>query len=434
MIRKINLSYLLTALIITIGFISCKKDTNTGDGRYNPNYPMQVTSFSPSEGTSGTEILIKGRNFPTDTSKIKVVINGVPLKIIGTNGTELMVQLIKKTGSGPLNVIVGNDSIPSYTPFTYTYTYTVSTLAGSGAAGYADSTGKFASFHFSDDAIGNGNVRCQLSVDDNGNLFVPDPGNNAIRKIDTAGKVTTFYKDATFNNVCGTTVDASGNVYTVDRNGDGDNCKIRKITADGTSSIVLGTINRELGSIVLNRNTGAIYVSAFYGDGIFQLKNGVATKIINHSLPCTVTIDPQGNLYATHYNDQTVIKYTYNAATDKFDNGSIVAGQNGVAGWFDATGIYALFNHPWGIAYDPKNNYLFVAGQGEGDNSNCIRRIDAITNVVTTIAGKADERKAIDGPGSSARFNGPSGVAVAKDGTLYIIDRDNNTVRKITVD
>jgi len=430
---NINSFLLLAGVTIVTTFAACKKTDDTGDGRYNPNYPMQITSFSPAEGNVGTQVLIKGRNFPSDTSKIKITINGVPVKVIGSNGSEVMVQLMTKTGTGPVAVNVTDNAITSFSDFTYTYSYTVSTFAGTGVAGYTDSIGKFAAFHFSDDADGHGNVRCAMSLDDNGNLFVPDPGNRAIRKIDTAGRVSTFFKDGTFNNVCGTAVDGSGNVYTVERNGDGDNCKVRKISADGKSSIVLATINRELTSIVINRTTGAIYVSAFYGDGIFQVKNGNATKVINHSLPCGVTIDAQGNLYATHFDDQTVMRYTYNAGKDQFDGGTIVAGQFKAGGWLDAIGTNAQFNRPWGITADANGN-LYVAGQGEGDNSNCVRKIDAATAAVTTIAGKGDARGNIDGAGTSARFNGPCGVAINKNGTIYVLDRDNNTIRKISVE
>lgn len=425
-------SYLSILVLFTaIAFSACKKE-DTGDGRYNANYPMQIGSFAPMEGNVGTEILIKGRNFSTDTSKIKISINGVPLKVINSNGTEIMAAITTRTGTGPVVISIGENGITSVDNFTTTYAYKVTTLAGTGAPGFQNGLGAAASFHFSDDANGAGNVRCQMSIDNNGNLFVPDPGNKAIRKIDPAGNVTTFYQDASFNNVCATAVDDAGNVYTAERNGDGDNCKVRKITPDG-QVLVLGTINRELTAIAINKATGAIYVSAFYGDGIFQIKNGNATKVINHSLPCSVTIDSKGNLYGTHYDDQTVIKYTYDAAADKFDGGTIIAGQNKNGGWVDGIGTNAKFNRPWGITADADNN-LYVVGQGEGDNSNCVRKIDALTFGVTTIAGKGDARGNIDGDGPTiARFNGPSGVAVAKDGTIYVLDRDNNTIRKITV-
>lgn len=431
MTQRIKLYFLLVATTFTIALTGCKKTIDTGDGRYNSNYPMQITSVSPSEGPVGTVVLIKGKNFPTDSTNVGVTINGVPLKVIGVNDKgEIMATITGKVGTGPVVVTVGKDTTVSATNFVYKYSYTVSTLAGTGAAGFDNGTGTAASFHFSDDAQGHGNVRCQFAVDDNGNLYVPDPGNKAIRKVDPSGVVSTFYVNSSFNNVCATAIDKDGNIYAAERNGR----RITKITPQGEGSTYMsGTGNgtNELTSIAINKTTGAIYWSDFYGDGIYQLKNGNIQKVINHSLPCTITIDAKGNIYSTHYDDQTVIKYTYDSGNDQFDNGTVIAGQNRIGGWLDGIGTNAQFNRPWGIAIDNNNN-LYIAGQGEGDNSNCVRKMDAITKAVTTIAGNGGTRGFANGIGSAALFNGPSGVAIGKNGVIYILDRDNNLIRKIT--
>lgn len=431
MLKRINAYILFLSVIIATAFSGCEKETDTGDGRYNPNYPMQITSVSPAEGAVGTVILIKGKNFPADSSKVNVTINGVPLKIVGVNENgEIMATITTKVGTGPVVVTVGENTITSLTSFAYKYSYTAGTLAGSGVAGFDNGIGTAASFHFSDDEQGRGNVRCQMTIDANGNLFVPDPGNKAIRKVEPSGKVSTFYVDPNFNNVCATAIDKDGNIYAGERNGR----RITKISPQGVGSTYMsgnGNGTNEITSIAINKSTGAVYWSDFYGDGIYQLRNGSIEKVINHSLPCTITIDAQGNIYSTHYDDQTVIKYSYNVAEDKFDNGTVVAGQNRIGGWLDGIGTNAQFNRPWGVAIDSNNN-LYVVGQGEGDNSNCVRKIDAATKAVTTIAGKGDSRGFADGIGSAARFNGPSGVVVGKDGIIYILDRDNNRIRKVS--
>ena len=60
-----------------------------------------------------------------------------------------------------------------------------------------------------------------------------------------------------------------------------------------------------------------------------------------------------------------------------------------------------------------------------------IRAIDPTTGSVTTVAG-TDNAGYADGPGASAQFNGPTGVTVAPDGTIYVADFDNHRIRKIT--
>ena len=429
----IKTQLLLLACIITAGYISCRK---TDGFSHNPSAPITVGSFSPTQGPIGTELLIKGDNFASDTSQVKVSINGVPLLVVGVNGNEIMAVITEKTGTGPVVVSIDKNTGTSSGVFNYQFSYMVSTLAGSGSAGYNDGKGTGASFNF------NG-VRGQLSVDQNLNVYVADGGNQRVRKIASDGTVTTIagsgingYLDgnassAQFNNPCGTTVDANGNVYVSERNGR----NIRKITPDGVVSTYAhgnGNGGNELTSVVINNTTGAIYWSDFYGDGIYQLRSGSVQKVINHSLPCTITIDGQGNIYATHYDDQTVMKYTYNASSDTFDNGTVLAGTSHVSGMADGIGTNATFARPWGIAPDSKNN-LYVSGQGGGDKSNCVRLITADTWTVTTIAGVGDNTGYIDGLGGDARFNQPTGIAVDKNNDLYVLDMGNNRVRKITV-
>lgn len=427
-------AWILSAGLISAGLNGCKKSSN--GFAHNPSQPVAVSSFSPATGPIGTEILIKGSNFSSDTAGVKVSINGVPLKVVGVNGNEIMAVIVQKTGTGPVIVGIDKASGTSSGPFNYLFSYTVTTFAGSGAAGYSDGNGTGASFNF------NG-VRGQLSVDQALNVYVADGGNQRVRKIAADGTVTTIagngingYADgnassAEFNNPCGTTVDMNGNIYVSERNGR----NIRKITPDGTVSTYAhsnGNGGNELTSVVINNTTGAVYWSDFYGNGIYQLKNGSVQQVINHSLPCTITIDGQGNIYATHYDDETVMKYTYDAPSDSFDNGVVIAGTSHVSGMDDGIGTAATFARPWGITIDAKNN-LYVSGQGGGDNSNSVRMITAGNWNVTTLAGVGNNTGNVNGLGGDARFNQPTGIAVDKNNDLYILDMGNNCVRKISV-
>jgi DNA-binding beta-propeller fold protein YncE len=105
-----------------------------------------------------------------------------------------------------------------------------------------------------------------------------------------------------------------------------------------------------------------------------------------------------------------------------------IAGVAGVAGATDGTGTAATFNSPNGIAVDTAGQHIYVA-----DSANdTIRRITMPGAVVDTLAGLHGVPGSADGPGGSARFLVPYGVAVDAGGNVYVADTGNDTIRKIT--
>jgi sugar lactone lactonase YvrE len=84
-------------------------------------------------------------------------------------------------------------------------------------------------------------------------------------------------------------------------------------------------------------------------------------------------------------------------------------------------------NSPQGLTFDKKGN-LFIADT----ENNCIRRVDARTQIITTVAGAGAEGYSGDGgPALAAKLAEPSGLAFDKAGNLYIADRTNNVIRVI---
>lgn len=104
------------------------------------------------------------------------------------------------------------------------------------------------------------------------------------------------------------------------------------------------------------------------------------------------------------------------------------AGQAGFSGSNDGVGVSARFNGPTAIALDAAGN-LYVA-----DAANHVIRKITSGGVVTTLAGMAGASGSSNGRGAEARFNAPSGVAVSSVGTVYVADTYNHTIRVITPD
>src|SRR5262249_1844413 len=94
----------------------------------------------------------------------------------------------------------------------------------------------------------------------------------------------------------------------------------------------------------------------------------------------------------------------------------------------DGVGAKAVIVGPRGLAVDAKGN-LYAADTDEG----LIRKITP-DGTVTTLAGKPNNQGLADGKGPAAQFGGPRGLAVDKDGNVYVADSDNGVIRKIAPD
>ena len=253
----------------------------------------------------------------------------------------------------------------------------VTTLAGSGTDGYGDGAGTGASF----------NWPTGVAVDSSLNVYVADSDNHKIRKITSAGVVTTLAGSgssgsadgtgtlASFSYPKGVSVDTEGNVYVADTN----NSKIRKITSAGV-------------------------VTTLAGSGSSGSVDGTGT-LASFSYPKGVAVDTGGNLYVT---DNEVDN---NAKLRKITPGGVVT-------------TLASVGISTGVAVDGIGN-LYV-----NSNNNKILKITSEGDV-TTLAGSGSNGSA-DGVGTLASFSYPKGVAVDINRNVYVADTNNAKIRKIT--
>ena len=286
----------------------------------------------------------------------------------------------------------------------------VTTLAGTGTSGFTDGTGTSASFN-SPNGI----------ATDGTNLYVTDTGNNAIRKIVIAtGIVTTLAGTGTsgFTNGGGTAASFNS------PNG---------IATDGTNLYVADTGNNAIRKIVIA--TEIVTTLAGGGTGSAGTPSTVSpgttiTMAANSSVlvPAGTTISsPNGNTVTVNGTSNTV--YTQAGAIVSVPSSATGAANNLVttgqptAGFINGTGTSASFNSPSGITTDGTN--LYVADT----RNSAIREIVIATEIVTTLVGSGTAGFT-NGTGSSATFDAPVGI-VTVGTNLYVTDTGNNAIRAI---
>ncbi|TGL09166.1 hypothetical protein EHQ43_01540 [Leptospira bouyouniensis] len=333
-----------------------------------------------------------------------------------------------------------------------TSTAVVSTFAGQASSGLVDATGTAAKFKQP-----NG-----IAFDSAGNMYVADTGNHCIRKITSAGVVTVFAGSDTgvsgltnatgtaarFNEPFGVAVDSAGNVYV----GDSLNMVIRKITSAGVVTTLagggggMGAVDGTGGAAKFDQplglaidTAGNIYVADGQNDAIRKVTSaGVVTTIAGSTTsvsgfvdgtgtsarftrPSGIAVDSAGNLYIGDTNNNAIRKITSAGVVT-----TLAGSPSGISGYVNGVSTIARFTQPIGITLDSSGN-LYVS-----DSTNSAIRKVTSDGVVTSIAGATTRISGfVDGIGFNTRFNQPYGIATDSNGHLFVGDYGNNAIRKI---
>ena len=278
----------------------------------------------------------------------------------------------------------------------------ITTVAGTGIPGYngdnIPATNANLNFPF------------RLAVDSSGNLYIGDSGNNRIRKVDTAGVITTLAgtasagsfgdggqaTNAKLNFPQGIALDAAGNLYFADS----ANNVIRKIDTGGTITTVAGNL-----------------IATYAGDG------GPATEASLNN-PTSVALDASGVLYIPDQGNNVIRKVAANGTI------STVAGNFSMPAGFSGDGVQATstsLNLPSSVVVDGSGN-LYI----DDNANNRIRRVGT-DGTITTVAGNGAPAFGGDaGAAINSSLNLPKTVAFGPSGEIFIADSGNNRVRLLT--
>ncbi len=243
-----------------------------------------------------------------------------------------------------------------------------------------------------------------VAFDAIGNLYIAAEDSNRIRKVDTAGIITTI---AGYGRVYGgdggpataagigtpydVVVDGRGNIYFSEPN----KYTIRKIDATGTISTFAGT-----------------GVAGYNGDSI-------AATSAQLNFPRGLAVDDTGNVYVGDYLNYRVRKIdTFGMITTIAGTGTLAhAGDGGAA-------TAASLSYPAGVATDHAGNIYISDGLW-------IRKVDT-AGIISTISGGGTSADFGDGgPATAGSFEQTAGIKVGADGSIYIADGTAQRVRKI---
>jgi len=400
--------------------------------------------------TDADDNIIVGPGAPTISASVSSVSSGSGISVSSPSSTAPNTLAISSSGYGTATLTVvatpsNGSAIQTQVPVTTGYY--VTTIAGSGTTGFADGTGSAAMFR-TYDAIAYDSA--------NGDLYVADTYNCSIRQVTTAGVVTTIaganpascgFVDGTgsaakFNGPEGIAYDsANGDLYIADSG----NCAIRQVTTAGVVTTIAGAHPASCGfvdgtgsaakfgypyGIAYDSANGNLYVAELTNSAIRQVTTGGVVTTIAGANPATPGFadgtgsaakfyEPRGIAYDSTDGDLYVAD-TYNCSIRQVTTAGVVTTIAGAGptkcGFANGTGSAAEFHTPYDVTYDPNDGDLYVA-----DSLNCAFRQVTTAGIVTTIAGDL---------GSCAMTNGVNGlmsyVSSATfdqgDGLLYVAD------------
>jgi sugar lactone lactonase YvrE len=283
----------------------------------------------------------------------------------------------------------------------------ISTVAGNGKKGFGGDGGK-ATDAMLDEPYG-------VALDEEENLYLVDRLNYCVRKVNmAAGIITTIAGTGRKSGFAGDGGKATEALF-VEPNG---------ICLDGKGKLYVADVAGHRVRVV-DLKSGIIDTLAGNGKAA-SLGDGGPIKDASLSGPRAVAISPDGSLFVVERNGNSVRKIDLQKGTIERFAGTGKKGYSGDGG----KATEATFDGPKEIDIDRDGNVYIVDTENE-----VIRRIDAKTGIITTVAGQGRTKTpglGDGGPATAATLGRPHGVAVGPDGAIYVGDTNSHRIRKVS--
>lgn len=438
--KSFNLIWgVLICLLFSIACDDDKKSTTA----FDPNQSIKLTEFMPDSGGIRTKFIIKGSNFGDNKSKVQVFFkdeegNEREALVLGVTSNVIYTQVPKQAGGqSHIRVVVeGKDAVnaDAVKAFKYIVASSVSTVVGKAKEG-GNTNGTLGETTFDQPQY--------VAVDNDDNIFVMDgirtrlvsiSQNKSITLYDGGGFDQPLFIDKEKKRLFTQGDNASTGCFLFDADVYWAPDKYGQLLENGgwMHSVVLDPIDSTY--VIYRRNTGQLYTQVFKKGMSYNLSNGKVRQIGqigNKGSQGLCAYNPVDKyVYCVLHSFPAIYRFKLKRGDDGWPelDGEIERYIDNGMGFRDGSVTEAQFNEPRGIAVDKEGN-VYVADV----MNHRIRKIDIKTGMVTTIAGTGTPGYK-DGDPLDAEFNQPWGIGLDKDDFIYIADKQNHCIRKLAIE
>lgn len=438
---KKSLLPLIVFILLGLSACSDRKEDGFSGLPYDPSKPILLTDFIPETGGMAQQVILKGSNFGTDPSMLKVYFNKKEAKVIKTIGDLVYVITPRLPGDTCIiSIVIGKDSLCYEKPFYYQTLVKVSTITGSPEE-KATIDGSLVEarldrpFYLVVDKeknilVGEWKARARLVSEERNSVVT-------LMNVSTSGEMMSGCTDYK-NEVAYFPMNGMPYYYEFDPDQQWTPRRINPTVYPADSFDFSGKYSFaccELDSMLYTITTNGELVKINPKTRVASLvKKGILKEAIQSKLQVYLVFHPIEKHMLYFVNPSSMAPqdgpivgtdriYRMNMRTLEYET---FAG-SGVKGHLDGRKELAEFNNPCQICFDQDGN-LYV---GDTDNY-CVRKISP-DGIVTTIAGIPGKSGYLDGDPEEALFNRFWGMKIDPDGTLYIADYYNAVIRKLTI-
>lgn len=437
----------LVCLAVGCCFTSCKDDDDSSK-EYNPNEEVVLDSFNPTKGPLASQVILYGQNFGNNKENVKVFFNEKEASVISANGNKILVLAPRLPGEEcVIKVKVGEQEHTYKDLFDYVIQTNVTTLVG-GVKSDANPRGTISL----SEAQFKKNLGRPLAIDEEKNIYfdvedkdanfdcyIMNEDANQIKWLETAGYG--------LNNPIVAYNPLRGACYKLRANS-GSHEYFYYDRKMGLAKVQEGNIIwnvtpkaadgwgawNDKQTWVMNPEDGNFYTRSTKGEILRFDPSTSIGEVIN---PYPNGVGAEGVSYGVIFDvfDKNILYFSVEGAHSIYKyvlstgECTLLAGKEKTGGYMDGPFANARFSSPQQICMDSEGD-IYVADK----DNHCIRKLTMSTGYVSTVAGIPQKSGYQNGTSEVALLNKPVGLVIDSEDIMYIGDSENSAIRRLAIE